>query len=104
MVGVQVDPVGQPGWPTVQGTWVLGGCVGMQRPPQTIVCVQKEPPGQSLAPTTQVWVGNGSGVVLMGGAVAMQSPPQGPLVEQTMVGVHVELVGHPVVALTVHAI
>jgi len=103
-VGVQVDPVGQPGWPTVQGTWVLGGCVGMQRPPQTIVCVQKEPAGQSLAPTTQVCVGNWAGVVLLSGAVAMQRPPQAPLVGEAIVGVHVELGGHLVVALIVQGI
>lgn len=71
MVGVQVDPVGQPAWPAVQGIWVMGFCVVIHRPPQADVCVQNEPPGQSLAPTRQVCVGTGSGVVSMGGAVAM---------------------------------
>ena len=79
-------------------------CVGMQSPPQTDVCVQKEPPGQSLAPTTQVCVGTGAMMVLIGGLVAMQRPPQAPEVGQTIVGVHVELTGHPVVALTVQGI
>ncbi len=40
MVGVHVDPVGQPGLPTVQGICEEGGggaSVGMQRPPQVIV-------------------------------------------------------------------
>ena len=100
MVGVQVDPVEQPGWPTVQGIWVTGGWVGMHRPPQIIVCVQKEPPGQSLAPTTQCWVGNGAGVVL--GKVAMQRPPQDPVDKQLIVGVQAELGGQPVASPTVH--
>ncbi len=40
----------------------------------------------------------------MGGAVAMQAPPQAPVAGQIIVGVHVELAGQPVVALTVHGI
>lgn len=47
VVGVQVEPVGQPVvTPTVQG--MLGGGVKMdkQSPPQVIVCVQVDPVGQ----------------------------------------------------------
>ena len=96
-VGVHVERAGQPEAPTVQGTKVGPGGVGvaMHSPPQACVCVQSCPPGQSLAPTTHGWVSGGA-VVDEGitGLVVMQAPPQGPG-PQVCVGVQVDPVGQP---------
>lgn len=105
MVGVQVDPVGQPVFtPTVQGTSAGGVGVGIQRPRQVTVCVHVKPEGQSFAPSVHGTVGSGAGLVLVGGAVAMHAPPQFPVAGQTMVGVQVAPVGQPVWAPTVQGI
>jgi len=73
---------------------VVGGgvkTVGMQRPPQTIVGVQKEPVEHWPAPTMQVCVGGGGCVV--GKEVAMQAPTQAVGAGgQTLVGVQIEAV------------
>jgi hypothetical protein len=96
MVGVQVDPVGQPVFtPTVQATSVGGVGVGIQRPRQTTVCVQIERVGQSFAPSVHGSVGSGAGL-FVGGEVAMHAPPQFPVAGQTMVGVQVAPVGQPI--------
>jgi hypothetical protein len=68
----------------------------MQRPPQTIVCVQIEPLGQSFAPTTQGFRDVG---------VAMHWPPQDVEVGgQNTVGVQVEPVGQGPLLPTVQGI
>ena len=96
MVGVQVDPVGQPVFtPTVQGICVGGVEVGKQRPRQTTVWVHVKPVGQSFAPSVHGSVGSGAGLVV-GGEVSMHAPPQFPVAGQTMVGVQVAPVGQPV--------
>jgi len=67
----------------------------MQRPPQTIVCVQIEPLGQSSAPTTQGFRDVG---------VAMHRPPHDVGVGgQIIVGVQVEPVGQLPLLPTVQA-
>lgn len=76
-VGVQVDPVLHPvEAPTTQpfcGGFGVG--VAMQRPPQTIVCVQLELFGHGSPPSTQGTVGTGAGEVSMGKEVVMHAPP-----------------------------
>ena len=71
----------------------------MQSPPHTSVCVQNEPLGQELPPTTQVI--DGSGAVLTGGFVAMQASPQAPVIGQIIVGVHVAPIEHGALLPTV---
>jgi hypothetical protein len=74
--GVQVDPVGHAlEAPTVQGSRelkvvVLGFvvftvAVGMQRPPQVMVCVQVELVGHAAPPTMQGTVYKGGGEELV---------------------------------------
>lgn len=64
MVGVQVEPLGQPvRTPTVQGISGPRVRVGIQRPAQTTVCVHSEPVGQSFAPSVHGSVGSGGVVV-----------------------------------------
>jgi hypothetical protein len=76
MVGVQVDEGGQSFLvPIVHGCcggFVVG--VGMQSPPQVMVCVQEEPVGHCLGlPRTQGIVYMGPAVVVVGGSAARAS-------------------------------
>lgn len=104
IVGVQVDPFGQPvSTPTVQGICAGGVGLGIQRPRQTTVCVHVKPVGQSFAPSVHGIVGSGAGLVV-GGEVTMHAPPQFPVAGQTMVGVQVAPAGQPVWAPTVQGI
>ncbi|KAF7506617.1 hypothetical protein GJ744_011549 [Endocarpon pusillum] len=97
MVGVQVDPVGQPVFtPTVQGICVGGVGVEIQRPRQVTVWVHVKPAGQSFAPSVHGSVGSGAGLVAGGGEVVMHAPPQLPVAGHVMVGVQVDPVGQPV--------
>ena len=77
IVGVHVEPVGQPDALPISVQGITGGGVNIDRqsPPQVIVCVHIEPVGHKLTPPTI----HGVGVLVIIGLV-----PATPFVARTM--------------------